>query len=191
MHRLLAASTIVALWLAPAPSAAQGPEPARPPIGRSPAAALLAARSALGLAPEQVSRLEALAAAQGRAMPGNPGDGLRARADLMDAMKGEGDAGALRKAMDRMHQLRTERALAMLKARQDARAVLTAEQRAKADAFRANRRMQGGMRGGRRGEMRGGMRGRAPEGWRGRARQGPPPEGVISPRRQPPSDGLP
>ncbi|MFN8875723.1 MAG: Spy/CpxP family protein refolding chaperone [Gemmatimonadota bacterium] len=204
MRRLVITSVVLSFWLVPAPTVAQGPDAAAPPIGRGPAAALLAARGPLGLTAEQVTRLEALAASQARAMPGNPGDMLRARADLLDAMKGEGDAAMLRKAMERMHQLRMDRALATLKARQEARTILTADQRAKADAFRANRRMRGGMRGGMRDGMRDGMRGsgralgpgrgpgRGAGAWGGRApRQTPPPDGVIGPRRQPPSDGAP
>jgi Spy/CpxP family protein refolding chaperone len=125
---------------------------------RGPAGALLAARAQLGLSDEQVKRLEALAAQQATALAPAAGDRLRARADLMDAMKGEGDAAALKRAMDKAHQLRTERALAMLKARQDARAILTADQRSRADALRGPRRGGPG-RGMRRG---GGARGMRP-----------------------------
>jgi Spy/CpxP family protein refolding chaperone len=173
MRHLFLLPVVFALAAA-APAAAQSPSADRPVIerqarqrpmpARNPAAALLGAREALGLSADQVARLEALAAAQTRANPGNPGDMLRARADLMDAMKGEGDAAALRRAMDRAHQLRTERALATLKARQDARAILTADQRSRADALRQTRRMRGQGRvwGGRRGMAPGMRRGGAP-----------------------------
>jgi hypothetical protein len=138
------------------------PDNAPPRAPRGPAGMLLAARTQLGLSDEQVKRLESLATQQAVALAPAPGDMLRARADLMDAMKGEGDAAALKRAMDKAHQLRTERAVAMLKARQDARAILTADQRTKADAMRPMRGMRGarGMRGGQ--GMRGmrGMQGR-------------------------------
>lgn len=136
---------------------AMGPEGAPRMTPRGPAGALLAARAQLGLTDDQVKRLETLATQQGAALAPAPGDMMRARADLLDAMKGEGDAAALKRAMDKAHQLRTERALAMLKARQDARAILTADQRVKADAMRP---MRGGMGRGRMmrgGRMRGGM----------------------------------
>ena len=154
------------------PAAAQRPAAPSAPM-RGPAAAMLAARESLGLTADQVSRLEALAATQAKAMPGNPGDAMRARADMLDAMKGEGDAAALKRAMDRMHQVRTERALAALRFRQEARAVLSAEQRAKADAWMASRRM------GRGGGGRGGLRGRGVD------------RGPRGPRRGPPADRRP
>lgn len=175
------------------PVAAQrGPAPT-PMRGASPAALLLGARADLGLTDEQVGRLERLATAQNATLTGSPGDVLRARADLADAMKGEGDAAALKRAMDRLHQLRSDRALARLKARQDARAILTADQRAKADAMRNAMRRGGGMRGGMRGMrgMRGGRGGAmGPGRWgsrggdmpmppAGERRQGPPPRPPV------------
>lgn len=166
-----------------AAGAQPGPSP-RPVRGTSPAAVLLTARGPLGLTDEQVARLERLAAAQSATLTGSPGDPLRARADLVDAMRGEGDAAALKRAMDRLHQLRTERALARLKARQEARAILTADQRAKADA------MRGAMRANRGAMRRGGRGGR----WGGRGRPGmaQPPAGgrrqggaPLPPREEP------
>lgn len=158
MIRLTARAALAGLLLfaGAGPLLAQRPMPIAAP--RGPAGALLAARTQLGLTEEQVRRLEALATQQAAGLAPNPGDMLRARADLLDAMKGEGDAAALKRAMDKAHQLRTERALAMLKARQEARAILTADQRSRADALRAARR--GMAREMRRGMGRGLRRGR-------------------------------
>jgi Spy/CpxP family protein refolding chaperone len=158
------------------PRQAQPPRPGQAPqrievevqrrqgMGRAargtPAAMLLSMRAPLALTPEQVTRLEALRDAP--RPDGQASDMLRARADLMDAMKGDGNLPAARAAMDRMAKLRTDRAIAGLKARQDARAVLTPAQKTKLDnlrrqaagRLRANRRGGAG-RGGRAGGMRG------------------------------------
>ncbi|HEY0931096.1 MAG TPA: Spy/CpxP family protein refolding chaperone [Gemmatimonas sp.] len=105
--------------------------------GGSPASGLLRLRNQLALTDDQVKRLEAL---QNANVPRrNPADELRARADLMDAMQGEGNLSAARAAMDRMNKVRTDRAVAQLKLRQDARAVLTADQKGKLDNMRAMR----------------------------------------------------
>lgn len=147
MRVLRSALLVGALWSGAGPLAAQPGPPRMPMRATSPAAQLLAARGPLALTDEQAARLERLAVAQQGTLTGAPGDLLRARADLLDAMKGEGDAVALKRAMDRLHQLRTDRALARLKARQEARAILTADQRAKADAMRGQmRRNRGAMR---------------------------------------------
>lgn len=104
-------------------------------MGGSPASALLRLRTQLTLTDDQVKRLEAL---QNANVPRrNQADELRARADLMDAMQGDGNLSAARAAMDRMHKVRTDRAVAQLKLRQDARAVLTADQKSKLDNMRA------------------------------------------------------
>lgn len=105
-------------------------------IGGSPAATLAQHKAALNLTDDQVKRLEALAAQQKGALEPNVGAQLRARADLADARKGEGDLVATRKAMDKLAQLRIDGAMAHLKAMQDARAILTAEQRDKLPAMR-------------------------------------------------------
>lgn len=102
--------------------------------GGSPASSLLRLRSQLALTDDQVKRLEALRGAN--VPPHNPAEALRAQADLMDAMKGDGNLAAARAAMDRMHKLRTDRAVAQLKLRQDARAILTADQKTKLDNMR-------------------------------------------------------
>lgn len=102
--------------------------------GGSPASGLLRLRSQLALTDDQVKRLESL---RGANVPQrNPSEELRAQADLMDAMKGDGNLAAARAAMDRMHKVRTDRAVAQLKLRQDARAVLTADQKTKLDNMR-------------------------------------------------------
>jgi len=204
------------------PRQAQPPRPGQAPqridvevqrrqaMGRAargnPAAMLLAMRGPLALTPDQVTRLQALRDAP--RPDGQASDMLRARADLMDAMKGDGNLAAARAAMDRMAKLRTDRAIAGLKARQDARAVLTPAQKTKLDnqrrqaagRLRATRRGgagrgwragigmgPGGMRGpGRMGGMGGGMRrpdGMGPGGWgpMGMRRPGGP-EQVIEER---------
>lgn len=149
----------------------RGPRAMAPDQGpgfRNPAGRALAQRQALALTAEQVTRLEALAVSQQQALAPKQGDLLRARADLADAMRGDGDANALRKAMDRMHQLRTDRAVAALRARQETRAVLTAEQKATFDAMGPMARR--GPRGMRRG---GGVGGRGIGGGRGPGGIGP------------------
>jgi Spy/CpxP family protein refolding chaperone len=113
---------------------------------------LLAFRQQLELTDDQVKRLQAL---QGTAKPkAMAADQLRARADLMDAMQGDGNLSAARTALDKMSRLRNDQMIERLKARQDARAVLTPAQRTKLD----NVRSQGGRRsaalGGRRGQGR-------------------------------------
>jgi Spy/CpxP family protein refolding chaperone len=117
--------------------------------GWGPAALFLRQRDRLQLTDEQVRRLEALANAP--RPRGNASDLLRARADLMDAMQGDGNVAAAKAAMDRMASLRTAQALDGMKRLQEARAVLTPAQRAQvAQARRGLRgeRMQRG-RGGR------------------------------------------
>lgn len=177
--RFLRSALVLGALVASASAAAAQPGRAPMPMpgrGASPAVALLSARAALGLTEEQIARLERLATAQAAAPAGAPGDALRARADLVDALRGEGDPVALKRAMDRMHQIRTDRAVARLRARQEARAILTAEQRAKADAMRQAMRgaRREAMRNGRRGMMRDGMR-RNGGGQRRGAPQGMPP----------------
>lgn len=106
----------------------------------SPVASLLRLRGQLALTDDQVKRLEAM---QGAALPApNQAEALRARADLLDAMKGDGNLQAARTAMDRMNKQRTDRAIAQLKLRQDARAVLTAEQKTKLDNMRSAQGMR-------------------------------------------------
>lgn len=158
--------------------------------GGSPAAALLRLKGPLALTDDQVKRLEAL---QGANVPRrNAADELRARADLLDATQGDGNLSAARTAMDRMNKLRTDRAIAQLKLRQDARAVLTAEQKTKLDNFRTmGARRQRMVASGRaqmfgRGEM--GARGRgfmAPRGGPGMRQQFGPPMGPPGGRMGP------
>jgi Spy/CpxP family protein refolding chaperone len=131
------------------------------PIGR-----LIAAKQQLGLTDDQVKKLEALRTTQQAQLAPNASQMLRLRADLLDAEKGDGDLAAARKALEKINAARTDRAVAMLKARQDVRAILTADQKAKVDAWMAEHRGghgrmgpghggramqwgQGGMRGGR------------------------------------------
>lgn len=148
---------------------AQGPR-----AGGSPADALLRQRTQLALTADQVSRLEALAQSQRAARTASPGDALRLRADLMDAMAGDGNVEATRSALDKLSAARNERLIAGMRAQQEVRAVLTPEQRAKVEAARGMRTrlaMQGGARRGP-GEARGA---RGPQG-RG---------GMVQPNRAP------
>lgn len=110
----------------------------------------------LDLTDDQVKKIEAL---RGAARPQrNEADLLRARADLMEATKGDVNLDKARAAFDRMARVNTDQQIARLKAQQDIRNVLTPAQRAKMDAMRANfgdRGANRGMGGGRRGGMRG------------------------------------
>ncbi|MCC6243573.1 MAG: Spy/CpxP family protein refolding chaperone [Gemmatimonadaceae bacterium] len=149
---------------------------------RGPASGVLRFREQLELTDEQVKKLEALSvAAPARA---NEADMLRARADLMDATKGDINIERARAAYDKMARVRTDAQLAQLKTRQDIRNVLTPAQRTKFDAVAARRGAKG-MRGGRgpgRGQpgMRGGRGpGRGEPGMRGaRGPGGGPPQGM-------------
>jgi len=146
--------------------------------GGSPAEALLRQRTQLELTAEQVTRLEALAQTQRTARSSaSPGQPLRLRADLMDAMAGDGNLQAARAALDKLSAAQNERIIAGLRAQQDARAVLTPTQRDKVNAARGpgNRfAMQGP---GRRGP--GNAQGaRGPQGRNGAVRPNRTPDGV-------------
>lgn len=145
------------------------PDRGRPDRMRgNPAAGLLRARTALGLTDDQVKRLETLQ----RTAPTRPNDAemLRARADLLEATRGDGNLSAARTAFDRMNRLRTEQALAGLKARQEVRNVLTAEQKARLDNRKIGRRGMG--KGMQRGQTRGMGRGAQHGMQRGKAMHG-------------------
>jgi hypothetical protein len=124
---------------------------------------LLRQRDQLGLTADQVKKLEALQATPQPQV--NAADLLRARADLMDATRGDANPEKARAAMDRMAKLRTDVAVARLKARQEARNVLTPAQKAQVDAMA--QRMKGRMRGAMMQRMRGGQRGGPRGGQRG------------------------
>lgn len=105
----------------------QGPAARGMRQGGNPAAQMLRLRQQLNLTDEQVRRLETLAKAD---VPRrNSADVLRARADLMEAMQGDGNLSAARSALDKMSRLRNEQLVAGLRQRQEARAVLTVDQR--------------------------------------------------------------
>jgi Spy/CpxP family protein refolding chaperone len=146
--------------------------------GGSPAARILGLRQQLELTDDQVKKLEALQAAP--RPKSQQSDHLRAQADLMDAMQGDGNLTAARAALEKMNKLRTDEAIARLKSQQDARNVLTAAQKTKLDNFRqvAGRRMRQGGPGGMGRGMGRGMRpgqGFGPGfGQGGRNRMGPP-----------------
>jgi len=139
------------------------------------AAMLLRLRGPLALTDDQVKRLEVLAAAG--APKGNASEMLRTRADLMDALQGDGNLVAARTALDKMSRLRNDRMIAGFKQRQEARAVLTAEQKRTLDNLREGARDRGG-RGAR------GARGRrGPDAARGvRPGGGLPPRGPLGPQ---------
>jgi len=118
----------------------QGPGARGMRQGGNPAAQMLRMRQQLGLTDEQVQKLETLAKAD--APRGNAADALRARADLMEATRGDVNLSAARAALDKMSRLRNEQVVAGLKQRQDARAVLTADQRRIVD----NARQRAGQR---------------------------------------------
>jgi len=123
---------------------AQGPR-----AGGLPADALLRQRTQLALNADQITKLESLAQAQRAARTASPGQALRLRADLMDAMAGDGNLTAARAALDKLSAAQNERRIAGLRAQQEVRAVLTPEQRTKLDATRGARTrfaMQGGGR---------------------------------------------
>lgn len=126
----------------------QGPVARGTRQGGNPAAQMLRLRQQLNLTDEQVQKLETLAKVD--APRRNEADALRARADLMDAMQGDGNLSAARAALDKMSRLRNEQVVAGLKQRQDARAVLTADQRRIVDNARQRLRgvamREGGMR---------------------------------------------
>lgn len=111
----------------------------------SPATRLLRLRSSLNLTDEQVQRLENLQKAGSPSL--NRAEMLRAQADLLEATRGEVNLAAARKAMDRMSAVRNDQAIAALKARQDARAVLTADQKARYDNMNMNMRQTAGRSG--------------------------------------------
>jgi hypothetical protein len=120
-------------------------------------------REQLDLTDEQVKRLEALQLAPRPQR--NESDALRARADLMDATKGDINLEKARAALDRMARVRTDEQLARLKEQQEVRNVLTVAQRARLEAFRGagprSRGVDRGVaRGGRPGQVGPGMRGR-------------------------------
>jgi Spy/CpxP family protein refolding chaperone len=151
-----------------------------PRAGGPPARMILGQRERLQLTEEQVRRLEALAATQREALRPNEPAMLRVRADLMEAMQRDNIEGA-RTALDRLSRIRNDQVIAQMRARKEARDVLTAEQRTRLDDMRAGamRQMRPAAGPGR------GMRERAPRGGALRGRE-------LAPRRprpnRPPSE---
>ncbi len=169
----LLALTVGAGTLAAQPDRGGNAMPGRMPAVRAggvPAAQLLRLRDQLVLTEEQVKRLETLAESQRKALTVSPGQTLRLRADLMDAMAGDGNPTAARAALDKMSAARNERIVAGMRARQEARAVLTPAQVSKLET---QRNARGGARPGMPGQRgRQGVRGaRGPQ--RGGAMVGP------------------
>ncbi len=133
----------------------RGPE-ARGGEGRlHPAAMLLRARTQLALTAEQVTRLEAMQSAPRPRV--NRAELMRARASLLDATQGDGNLTEARAALDKLSRVRHEPLLAMMKMRQEVRAVLTPAQQRMVDNMKQRRSNE--MRAARRRGMgKGGMR---------------------------------
>ena len=103
-----------------------------------PAAMVLRARTQLGLTAEQVTRLEAM---QNTPRPRvNRAELMRARASLLDATQGDGNLTEARAALDKLSRVRHEPLLAMMKMRQEVRAVLTPAQQRMVDNVTQQRR---------------------------------------------------
>jgi len=169
----------------------EGRADARGPMMRgpaSPAAMLLRQRERLALTPEQVTRLETLAAAQQKALaPVSQAQQLRLRADLLDATSATGNPQAARAVLDKMSAQRNERIVAGLRAHQEARAVLTDAQRTQVEGMRTTMRQRAGRaRAGRLGDARANARfreGRGPgRAEVARSRRGDAPDGARPPR---------
>lgn len=102
-----------------------------------PAAMLLRARTQLALTAEQVTRLEAM---QNTPRPRvNRAELMRARASLLDATQGDGNLTEARAALDKLSRVRHEPLLAMMKMRQEVRAVLTPAQQRMVDNMKQRR----------------------------------------------------
>jgi Spy/CpxP family protein refolding chaperone len=154
-------------------AAAQDPRPPRPArgeamMGTPGAMPLERLKARLNLTDDQVKKIEALRTAQAN-RPSREPDVLRAQADLMQAMQGNGDLAAARKAMDRMNAVRTDAMIARLEQRQALLGILTAEQRTQFAAMRGMR----GDRGMRMGMGRGMGGGHRMDRGVGRGRMGP------------------
>lgn len=162
-----------------APPAAGGapataPQPRSPIAGGArgragnPASQFLRMRQQLELTDDQVKRLETLASAAPTRV--SEADLMRARADLMDAQKGDGNLAGMRAALDKMAKLRNDEVIARMKSGQDARAVLTAAQKTKIDNFRGAVRDRAVANRGFRERRGNAMRGRGPGFGQGGAR---------------------
>ena len=128
----------------------------RGPMGNTPAAHLLQMREHLKLTDDQAKRLEALHTSQAQALAPQRGAALRIAADLSDATQGDGNIAAARAAMEKGAKLHIDQAIAHMQAMKDARAVLTADQKAQMDAMRPMMGAMGAM-GGMGGRHMGGM----------------------------------
>ena len=101
-----------------------------------PASHLLRMREQLELTDDQVKKLEGLQSSPQPTL--NEAEMLRARADLMDATKGDVSLEKARAAFDRMARVQTDAQIAQLKSRQELRNVLTLPQRTQFDAMSRN-----------------------------------------------------
>jgi Spy/CpxP family protein refolding chaperone len=173
----------------------------RPENVGHPAAVLLRMRQQLNLTEAQVARLETLRKSPLTQV--SESARLRAQADLVDAMRGDGNPEAARAALERMHKLQIDRQVAQIRARKEAREILTAEQKSQVDQLQRrlvdNRRDRVGPNG--RGQVRGARPGaqgfgpgagvRRPNG--PKVRRGPqpaqPPHRQVEPRRVPGAQG--
>jgi plasmid stability protein len=118
---------------------------------------MLMHRTELGLTPDQIQRLEVLAATHKRTTEELVPQVLRGVADLMAAASGEVDLDAARAAYDRLSRTGSEMLMTDLRIIKDARQTLTPEQRTRWDAMRDEMsvmmRMMGSMSMGRMGPM--------------------------------------
>lgn len=137
----------------------------------SPAALILSQREKLGLTDDQVNRLETLKASFAATEP-QPAALVALRQELAEASKGEANIAAARTAMNKINEANTNAMIARLEARNQARAVLNADQQAQFDAQEARRPAAGMMMGG---MGFGGPGGPGGRGGRGPGRGGEPP----------------
>lgn len=140
----------------------------------SPAAMILSQREKLGLTDDQVNRLETLKSSFAASEP-QPAALAALRQELADASKGEANISAARAAMNKINEANTNAMVARLEARNQARAVLNADQQAQFDAQENRRPVAGMMMGGMGFGGPGGPGGPGGRGGRGPARAGQPP----------------
>jgi Spy/CpxP family protein refolding chaperone len=100
-----------------------------------PASALLRMREQLQLSDAQVQRLEAMQKSPVARV--SESALMRARADLLDATRGDGNPEAARAALERISRLHTDQQVARIRARKESRDVLTTEQKSKLDQFQS------------------------------------------------------
>ncbi len=117
------------------PGTGRGEQPAPAPfVGPGAPAMMLQHRTQLDLTDAQVQRLETIAATERREMQRLAPELMRAHADYVEATAGDMDLDRAHQAMRRMTELHTDMMMARLRARQQARQLLSPEQRTRFDA---------------------------------------------------------